>query len=174
MRVFCVVIYTRMIQLMRSPLNISDTHVITEVYDSQVNEYIALDSTFCVMYKKITNNSRFIGAMKIRDYSLYKNEETNIKIVKFCNTSCDIDNYYVDYYSLFNHVFITEYCFREGIFRFISKFPILYNYYGGKYYSDIYMHENSLGIFYNSLYFILSFIIIILFLSFLLFNFYLK
>ena len=122
----------RTIQLIRQVGSSYDTHVLTEVWDSKRNKFIALDPTFDIMFQ---SNNQYINANEVKNIFLYKKETINIdesvqqKVAKY-------KEYYVNYFSLYNHVLIVKANSQSGYKRLISKLPIFNNYLGRKYYIE--------------------------------------
>jgi len=122
----------RTIQLIRQLGSSYDTHVLTEVWDSQRNKFIVLDPTFHIMFQ---SNNQYINANEVKNIFLYKKETLNIeesvqqKVAKY-------KEYYVDYFSLYNNVLIVKANSQSGYKRLISKLPIFHNYLGRKYYVE--------------------------------------
>jgi hypothetical protein len=138
----------RTIQLIRQVGSSYDTHVATEVYSPIQKKFILLDPTFNLMFK---SNDKYINANDLRDIVLYKKEKLNI----FENIKTNVakyQEYYVDYFSLYNNVLIVRANNLVGYKRLLSKLPILHNYLGGKYYVENSDSVKGIGTLYNIFY----------------------
>ncbi|MBT5491144.1 hypothetical protein HOK00_02260 [bacterium] len=120
----------RTIQLIRQVGSSYDTHVVTEVYSPIQKKFVLLDPTFNLMFK---SNNNYINANDLKDIVLYKKGKLNI-VENIKNKVAKYKEYYVDYFSLYNNVFIVKANNLLGYKRVVSKLPIIHNYLGGKYY----------------------------------------
>ncbi len=152
----------RTIQLLRQVGSSFDSHMVTEVWDEKQNKFILLDPTFNFM---MAINNKYINAYELKKALLYNKKQVRILENKQEKAS-NYQKYYVNYFSLYNNVLIVRANHFTGYKRIFTRFPILHNYWGGKYF----ICNTSLGgisklykvfYFYIPLFFIMNLFVII-------------